>query len=89
MPSFVCEKRRRRKKRGRDKSRGRRRKRKKSIKEWRNMFGRKEREFCGESWNLEILAMAKVLSLVLTDTGPRNSPESLSWMRLQTLCNFL
>lgn len=34
-------------------------------------------------------SLAQVLSLVLTHSGPRNSPESLSQMGLQTPCNFL
>ena len=62
---------------------------KKNVKEWRNMIGRKEKGMGGGVWNLDILALAKVLSLVLTNKGPRNSPESLSWMGLQTPCHFL
>lgn len=68
---------------------GRRKKRKKGVKEWRNMIGGKEKGMGGGVWSLDSLALAKVLSLVLTSTGPRNSPESLSWTGLQTPCHFL
>lgn len=47
------------------------------------MAGKKEGRLEGPG-SLEILEMAEVLSLVLTDKGPRNCPESLSWMGLQT-----
>lgn len=42
------EKRRRRKKRGRDKRKGKRKET--SVKEWKNMFGKKERGVSGGAW---------------------------------------
>lgn len=73
------EKRKRKKKRGRDK---RMEREKKVLKNGETcLAGKKE----GWAWNWEILEMVKVLSLVLTDKRPRNSPESLSLMGLQTL----
>lgn len=61
--------------------------RKENGKEWRNMIGRKERSEW-KNGTLEILEMTGVLSLVLTNKGPRNCPESLSWMGLQTPYTF-
>lgn len=48
------------------------------------MIGREEREVSGGPGTLEILEMTGVLSLVLTNKGPRTGSESLSWMGLQT-----
>lgn len=59
------------------------------VNEWRNMFGRKEKQMGGGACNMEILALGKVLSLVLTSKGPWNNPESVPWTELQTPCNFL
>lgn len=71
----------------RDKRKGRR-KRKKSVKEPETCLAG-EKGTGGGAWKWDSLAMVKVLSLVLTDKGPTNSPEFPSWTGLQTLANFL